>query len=97
MTNQIRLNGTEVRSRGQEFRNHGMQLETQIHQLDNLMTRLCDEWDGMSSDRFNQQYASLRPSFIEMRELLETLNQQLIASAQIMEETDQQIANKFVR
>ncbi|MGL4588650.1 MAG: WXG100 family type VII secretion target [Mycoplasmatales bacterium] len=95
MSGQIRLSGEEMRGRAAEYRSHSEDLKSQINAISQMMSALQDEWHGQASKSFNDQFESLKPSFVQMSDLLATLGQQLDQAAQIMEETDQKIASQF--
>lgn len=95
MSGQIRLSGDEMRGRAAEYRSHSEDLKSQIDAIAQMMNALQEEWHGQASKSFNDQFENLKPSFIQMSELLGTLGQQLDQAAKIMEETDQKIASQF--
>jgi WXG100 family type VII secretion target len=52
-------------------------------------------WEGESSRAFSEQYQTLRPSFIQMQQLLDDISAQLNSTAKALEDADQQIASQI--
>lgn len=67
--------------------------------MDQVLTSLTREqavisenWDGSAFDSFEQQFNELSPKIKEFAQLLQDINAQLIKVADIVEQTDQDIA-----
>ncbi|MCG3056475.1 WXG100 family type VII secretion target, partial [Escherichia coli] len=63
--------------------------------LDMMRNQLQDMWEGSSSQAFIAQYEELKPSFVEMSNLLNKIAKQLDDSANVLEDTDNQIASQI--
>ena len=63
--------------------------------MSNLITTLQDEWEGEASRHFAAQFESLRPSFNEMAELIESIARQCDGVAEATERLDSEMARKF--
>lgn len=61
----------------------------------NMVSSLCDEWAGQSSQAFYDQFASLEPSFNATSELIASIAQQLRDVSAAMQSIDQEIAGKI--
>jgi WXG100 family type VII secretion target len=91
----IRISPEQMRTRAQEFGRDAETFQEQIQTMEQRTNALADEWEGQASQRYIQQFGELKPSFEKMHELMETISQQLNQTAQIMEQTDQEIASKL--
>jgi WXG100 family type VII secretion target len=60
-----------------------------------MKNQLQDMWEGASSEAFAAQYEELKPSFVEMSNLLTKIAKQLDDSANVLEDTDNQIASQI--
>ena len=53
------------------------------------------EWEGQASQKFAEQFESLKPSLNDMKQLIDDIGGQLDATANAVEQLDQDIASKF--
>ncbi len=95
MAGQIRLTPEQMRSRAGEVRNEGETFQGVINKMQNIITELQTEWEGQASESFAQQFDALKPSFENMRQLIDDIGSQLDATANAVEQLDQDIASKF--
>ncbi|HGI2958402.1 TPA: WXG100 family type VII secretion target, partial [Streptococcus agalactiae] len=54
-----------------------------------------ENWDGSTFDSFEAQFNELSPKITEFAQLLEDINQQLLKVADIIEQTDADIASQI--
>ena len=95
MANQIRMTPDTMRTRAGEYTAQGQKLQEIITKMDNLLGQLQSEWEGKASRAYAEKFAQLRPGFVKAKELIDEISQALKSTAQIVEETDQNIANQF--
>ncbi len=95
MAGQIRITPDQMRSRASQFRTEGSTFEGVISKMQNLINNLQQEWEGEASSKFAQQFSSLKPSFNNMRQLIDDIAGQLDATAKAVEELDRNISQKF--
>ncbi len=95
MANQIRMTPDTMRARAGEYTAEGQKLQEIITKMDNLLRQLQGEWEGNASRAYAEKFAQLRPGFVKAKELIDEISQALKSTAQIVEETDQNIANQF--
>lgn len=95
MANQIRMTPDAMRQRAAEYSTEGQKLEEIIKKMDSLLTTLQSEWEGSASESYAQRYQELKPGFIKARTLIEEISNALKSTANIVEETDTNIANQF--
>ena len=91
MAGQIRVTPETMHGRATEFRTAKGNFEQVIQTMSNLITTLQDEWEGEAS----RQFESLRPSFNEMGELIESIARQCDGVAEATERLDSEMARKF--
>ncbi len=95
MAGQIRITPEQMRGRASEFRNEGQKFEECIAKMQSLIDVLQDEWEGAASQGFANQFSTLKPSFNDMRNLVDDIAGQLDSTATAVENLDQEIAGKF--
>jgi len=92
---QIRMTPEMMRSRAGEVRQQGETFQEVINRMGNIINELQSEWEGQASQAFAQQFDRLRPSFNEMRQLVDDIGTQLNGTANAVEQLDQEIASRF--
>lgn len=92
---QIRVTPSELKDVARQYDNESQQVTDIIGRLDKMRDHLVGIWEGSSSQAFVGQYEELKPSFNDMARLLNEVSQQLTKSAQILEDTDNQIASQI--
>jgi WXG100 family type VII secretion target len=95
MSGIIRVTPAELRDMAGRYNNEGGQVQELVSHLDTMKNQLQDMWEGASSDAFAAQYEELKPSFVEMSNLLTKIAKQLDDSANVLEDTDNQIASQI--
>ncbi|MED1602060.1 hypothetical protein BTR22_17165 [Alkalihalophilus pseudofirmus] len=95
MSDVIRLTPAELRDVARQYDTESGNIYDLITRLDGMSSHLQDVWEGASSQAFAQQYQELRPSFDRMAALLNEVSMQLANSAQVLEDTDRQIASQI--
>ncbi|KGX91109.1 hypothetical protein N781_05280 [Pontibacillus halophilus JSM 076056 = DSM 19796] len=95
MAGNIRLTPEELVSMSGRYSNEAGQVGEQISRLDSMIQELEGIWEGESSRAFGEQYQSLRPSVIQIQQLLEDVAAQLTNTARALEDADTQVANQI--
>lgn len=95
MANQIRMTPETMRIRANEYTNEANNIEQVIGKLDRLLTQLQSEWEGDASRAYAEKFAQLRPGFVKTKELVDEISTALKKTAQIVEDTDKNIAGQF--
>ena len=95
MAGQIRLTPDQMRQRSGEVRTQGETFGGVIDRMQGIINELRTEWEGQASERFEDQFTRLKPSFQQMRELIDDIGGQLNATADAVEQLDRDIAGKF--
>jgi WXG100 family type VII secretion target len=95
MSGIIRVTPAELRDMAGRYNNESGQVQELVSRLDTMKSQLQDMWEGASSEAFAAQYEELKPSFVEMSNLLTKIAKQLDDSANVLEDTDNQIASQI--
>ena len=95
MAGQIRMTPEQMRQRAGEVRNQGETFQDVINRMQNIINELQTEWEGQASRAFEDQFNRLKPSFNDMRQLIADIGTQLDATANAVEQLDQDIASRF--
>ena len=95
MANQIRITPEQMRIRAKQYRAEADTVNGVITAMNNLLTQLQSEWEGAASESYAIRYEKLKPSFIQTEELIREIAAALDSTANIVEETDTNIANQF--
>lgn len=95
MANQIRMTPDSMRARAQEYQQQSDIVGEVIGQMDTLLTNLQSEWEGAASEAYAEKYQQLRPGFTAMQDLIAEICAALNKTADIVEQTDSDIAGQF--
>ena len=95
MANQIRITPDQMRSRANEYRTEADKVHDVIGRMDILLQQLQSEWEGSASESYAVRYQELKPGFMQAEELIREIAAALDSTANIVEQTDQDIANQF--
>lgn len=95
MAGQIRMTPEAMRGRASEVRTQGENFQDVIQRMQGIINELQTEWEGQASRAFAEQFDRLKPSFNDMRQLIDDIGTQLDATATAVEQLDQDIANRF--
>ena len=95
MAGQIRLTPEQMRQRAGEVRTQGQTFQDVINRMQNIINELQTEWEGQASRSFYDQFNRLKPAFNDMRQLIDDIGSQLDATANAVENLDQEIASRF--
>ncbi|MDQ0230846.1 WXG100 family type VII secretion target [Metabacillus malikii] len=95
MSGLIQVTPAELQDMARRYSNESNKVKDQIDELDNMIDQLEGMWKGESSRAFSEQYSALRPSFVDMQELLDSIHRQLNETANAIESADQQIASQI--
>lgn len=95
MADQIRMTPDTMRTRAGEYRNEADTVNQVIGKMDALLQQLQSEWEGSASESYAERYQELKPGFQKAEELIREIAAALDSTANIVEETDQNIASQF--
>lgn len=92
---QIKLTPEELRSSAQNYTAGSQQVTEVLNLLTQEQAVIDENWDGSTFDSFEAQFNELSPKITEFAQLLEDINQQLLKVADIIEQTDADIASQI--
>lgn len=95
MAGQIRMTPETMRQRAGEYTTQANNLQSIITKMDALLKQLQSEWEGNASEAYAAKFAELRPGFVKAKELIDEISTALKNTAEIVSQTDQNIANQF--
>lgn len=95
MAGQIRITPEEMRARAGEYTRESETFQEVITNMERLLGQLQSEWEGASSQAFEQRFNDLRPSFQATKELIDEIAANLMTTANSLEELDADIASKI--
>ena len=93
--NNIKLSPEQMEQKASEFNTRCEEFNQVVSQMRNMVSSLCDEWAGQSSQAFYDQFSSLEPSFTATSDLITSIAQQLRDVSSAMQNIDQEIASKI--
>lgn len=91
----IRISPEQMSTKANEFDARCEEFQQVVGTMRNMVSSLCDEWAGRSSQAFYDQFASLEPGFKSTAELITSIAQQLRDVSTSMQNIDQEIAGKI--
>lgn len=95
MASQIRMTPETMRTRASEYTTQANNLQAVITKMDALLQTLQGEWEGSASEAYAARFSELRPGFVKAKDLIDEISAALKKTAQIVEATDNSIANQF--
>lgn len=95
MANQIRITPDQMRTRATQYRAEADTVNGVINKMDSLLQQLQSEWEGAASESYAARYAELKPGFVKAEDLIREIAAALDSTANIIEETDNNIASQF--
>lgn len=95
MANQIRMTPATMRTRASQTDKQAQAVQDVITAMDRLLSTLKTEWEGDAMQGYEDRYNRIKPSFKNAKDLLDEIAHNLRATAQIVEDTDKNIASQF--
>ncbi|PLR82274.1 WXG100 family type VII secretion target [Bacillus canaveralius] len=95
MSGIIRVTPAELESMAGRYSSESNQVGEQITRLNGMIKELEGAWEGEASRAFSDQYEALRPSIIQMQQLLEDISVQLRNTGKALADADSQIASQI--
>jgi WXG100 family type VII secretion target len=86
----ITVTPEQVHDVARQFETSSQQSQEMVNTLQTTMNQLDPEWEGMTAQRFYQEYQSWRQSMTQFVELLNQIGQELHAIADRFAAADQQ-------
>ena len=88
----IKLTPEELRASAQRYTDGAENVNQVLSSLTNEQAIISENWEGSAFQSFEEQFNELSPKIKEFAQLLQDINAQLVKVADIVEQTDQDIA-----
>lgn len=88
----IKLTPEELRASAQRYTEGSENVNQVLSTLTNEQAIISENWEGSAFQSFEEQFNELSPKIKEFAQLLQDINAQLVKVADIVEQTDQDIA-----
>ena len=88
----IKLTPDELRASAQRYTDGAENVNQVLSSLTNEQAIISENWEGSAFQSFEEQFNELSPKIKEFAQLLQDINAQLVKVADIVEQTDQDIA-----
>ncbi|GAA5350661.1 WXG100 family type VII secretion target [Streptococcus uberis] len=92
---QIKLTPEELRTSAQKYTAGSQSITDVLTSLTQEQAVIDENWDGSAFDSFEAQFNELSPKITQFAQLLEDINQQLLKVADVIEQTDADIASQI--
>lgn len=92
---QIKLTPEELRTSAQKYVQGSQDIDQILSSLTQEQATIDANWDGSAFDSFDNQFNELTPKIREFSQLLSDIHAQLNKVADIIEQTDQDIASQI--
>ena len=86
----IKIAPEQVRQMANQFRDASQQSQQMFSNLTNTVNGMQGEWEGMTQQRFFQEFEAWKNAMTQFIQLLDSVAQQLEATAARFEEIDAQ-------
>jgi len=77
----ITISPEQIRQVSNQFKNAGQQSQQTFSQLTNMVNGMQGEWEGMTKERFFQEFEQWKSAMTQFIQLLEDMSRQLDAAA----------------
>lgn len=92
---QIKLTPEELRISAKKYTTGSQSITDVLTVLTQKQAVIDENWDGTAFDSFEAQFNELSPKITQFAQLLEDINQQLLKVADVVEQTDSDIASQI--
>ena len=92
MAGLIKLTPEDLRTSAQKYTEGSEGISEILRSLTSEQATISENWEGSAFDSFEEQFNELSPRITEFADLLESIHTQLNKVAEIVEQTDQDIA-----
>jgi len=95
MAGQIKLTPDELRTSAQKYSDGSQGIDEILETLKTEQGVISDNWEGTAFDSFDEQFTELTPKIQDFAALLGEIKEQLVKVADIIEQTDADIASQI--
>lgn len=91
----IKLTPDELRTSATKYTQGSQDIDQVLSSLTNEQSVIRENWEGTAFTSFDNKFEELKPKIQEFSQLLVDINEQLNKVANIIEQTDQDIASQI--
>ncbi|KRM22342.1 WXG100 family type VII secretion target [Latilactobacillus graminis] len=95
MANTIKLTPEDLRASANKYEGFNQDVLDLIQNASQEQENIRSNWEGNAFDKFDQQFEDLKPKMQDFAQLMDDINNQLKKVAEIIENTDNDIANQI--
>ena len=91
----IRVTPETLESEGNDLIGYGGDLADILSSIDSKINEIIDGWDGLAQDAYYEMYGSMKESLDKFPELVNSLGQATVSSAQAFASVDEELQSSF--
>lgn len=91
----IRVTPETLESEGNELIGYGGDLADILNSINNKINEIIDGWDGLAQDAYFDMYTSMKESLDKFPELVNSLGEATVSSAQAFASVDEELQSNF--
>lgn len=91
----IRVTPETLESEGNDLKGYGSDLQEILSSIDTKINEIIDGWDGLAQDAYYDMYSSMKTSLDQFPELVNSLGEATVSSAQAFASVDQELQGSF--
>lgn len=91
----IRVTPETLESEGNDLIGYGGDLADILGSIDTKINEIIDGWDGLAQDAYFDMYTSMKESLDKFPELVNSLGEATVSSAQAFASVDEELKNSF--
>lgn len=91
----IRVTPETLDSEGHDLIGYADDLKTTLVNIENKIQEIIDGWDGLAQDAYYEMYTSMKESLDQFPNLVESLGNATVSSAEAFAQVDEQLQTSF--
>ena len=91
----IRVTPETLETEGNDLIGYGGDLADILSSIDTKINEIIDGWDGLSQDAYFDMYTSMKESLDKFPELVNSLGEATVSSAQAFASVDEELQSSF--
>ncbi len=93
----IRVTPETLESQGNDLIGYASNLQEILNSIDAKIEEIVGGWDGLSQDAYYDMYGTMKQNLDKFPELVDSLGQATVSSAQAFSQVDEELKNGFSR
>lgn len=91
----IRVTPETLETQGKDLIGYGGDLADILKSIDSKINEIIDGWDGLSQEAYYDMYSSMKESLDSFPELVNSLGEATVSSAEAFANVDDELKNSF--